>query len=139
MLSIIIVCVTLCVLIVANYCYKRTNCYHNKLKFVNCFSKEDVPYGIEIVNLGSGYARFSYDYSNMERKGFNFAHSPQCLRYDFKMLKQYKEHLKKNCIVLINLPLFIFAVDNYKELKYQQQYYFCLDKQYIDGYSILKK
>lgn len=140
MMIIFVLMLVLILIWIINKLYIHTNYYKNNIIFENRYNRYSmIPTNLEIVNLGSGYARFSFSYDDFPLKGFNFAQSPQSLYYDFQILKQYKSHLKEDCIVLINLPLFIFCFENYKKIQYEQKYYWELEKEYIYNYSWIKK
>ena len=86
------------IIILLNFLYIRTNDYKNKISQLEKFKK--VPTELEIINLGSSYSRNAFDYNLTNYKGFNFALQPQSLSYDFRILKNYKDNIKKkwDCI-----------------------------------------
>lgn len=131
----IIILVAIILFLILNKRYVNSYYYQNNCIFENRINKEDIPSELEFINLGSGFARFSFDYSEFEGKGFNFAQSPQCLEYDYKILQQYNKKLKKGCIVCINMPVFIFGFKRYEQLEYCAKYYGRLEKKYIHNYS----
>jgi len=120
-----------------NFAYKRTNHYRSSLEAIQKFI-DGVPFELEIVNTGSSYASYAYDYSNTELKGFNFALQPQSLSYDFKILKHYVSHLKKGCVVQIVLADFIFCFLDYADDRRNYRYYHFLNSCDILNYSTLK-
>lgn len=122
-----------------NLLFIHTNYYKNLCIFENRIDRDKIPENLSMINLGSGYARFSFDYEIYKINGYNFAQSPQSLWYDYMILKQFTDRLARNCIVFINLPVFIFAFENYRELKYSAKYYQSLDKKYIKNFSTVKK
>ena len=77
----------------------------------------------DVLNLGSTYAFFDFNYSDTKKKGVNLAGKPQYLDVDFCLLKKYKNYIKKHSKVLIVLPDFVFAVDSVKESQEQLQTY----------------
>jgi len=136
----IILCFLGCLItfLVLNLLYKQTNSYKNTIKNVQKFI-DGVPNHLYLVNTGSTYARYAYDFSIFEGVGgFNFAIQPQTLAYDYKILSQYKTHLEKGCVVLITLCLFSFCVDDYPDDSSNTKYYYFLNNKFINGYSSIK-
>ena len=103
------------------------------VKFIN-----GVPENLEIVNTGSTFALHGFDYNYFDRKGFNFALSPQPLSYDYKILQQYKKNISTGAIVAIVVCLFGFCVEYYDNDETNYKYYYFLDKTNINGYTKLK-
>lgn len=124
------------VFISLNMFYKNTNYFRNQFKQIEKF--KEVPNNLEIINTGSSYARFAFDYSHTQLKGFNFGLQPQSLSYDFKILKQYTPNLKKDCIVLITLPDLVFGFLDYASDRANTKYYHFLNLQNINNYSKIK-
>ena len=122
--------------LILNMLYKRTNYYRNSLIQVEKFKA--VPDNLEIVNTGSSYAKYAFDYSETALKGFNFGLQPQSLSYDFKILKQYAPNLKKKCIVQIVLPNLVFGFLDYENDNANTKYYHFLDTKAIINYSKFK-
>lgn len=120
-----------------NFLYKRTNYYKINILQGNKF--KDIPDNLEIINLGSSYAKYAFDYNKVEIKGFNFGIQPQSLSYDFRILKEVKNKLKRNGIVIITIPDFVFSFLDYSIEEYNYRYYFFLSKENILNYSSLKK
>lgn len=93
----------------------------------------EVPYDLEIVNLGSSHGMNGFDYKGLEIKGFNMALPAQGFYYDYRILKQFHEHLKKGAVVLI--PISYFSLyQRYEGEKFDQfnkRYYRFLEPQYI--------
>lgn len=63
----------------------------------------DVPYELEMINLGSTFAKHGFDYQLFGERGFNFAGQPQPLKEDHAVQSQYQDHLKSGAVVLIVL------------------------------------
>lgn len=42
----------------------------------------DVPYNLEMANLGSTFSKYGFDYQYFAKRGFNFAVAPQPLKTD---------------------------------------------------------
>lgn len=126
------------IILILNKFYVKTNHYKNSILQVDKFIK-GVPKNLEIVNIGSSYAKFAFDYSTLKLKGFNFGLQPQSLSYDFRILKQYKDNLKEGCKVLIVLPNFVFCFLVYKTESHNRKYYYFLKEDYILNFSKLKR
>lgn len=122
---------------ILNIIYKKTNSYQNEIKQVEKFI-QGVPNNLEIINLGSSYARNAFEYKKLGINGFNFGLQPQSLSYDFRILKQYTSKLSKNCIVIITLPNLVFGFLDYKNDNANTKYYYFLNSKYILNYSKLK-
>lgn len=70
--------------------------------FIHMFEKfKDVPFNLEIVNIGSGLSLFDFDWENETTNGFNLAVWPEDFRYDLKILKNYKKNFQKDAIIVI--------------------------------------
>ncbi|PRR84093.1 hypothetical protein [Clostridium vincentii] len=119
-----------------NMRYKNTNYFRNQFKQVKKF--KNVPNNLEIINTGSSYAKYGFDYDHTSLKGFNFGLQPQSLSYDFKILKQYTPNLKKDCIILITLPNLVFGLLDYDYDNANTKYYYFLDPKNIIHYSKFK-
>ena len=107
-IALIILLILIILFIILNILYKRTNEYKNRIDNIKKFI-EGVPNELEIINIGSSYSKYAYDYSEFSINGFNLAIQPESLSYDFKILKQYSKNLKEGCIVLINIPNLVFS------------------------------
>ena len=123
--------------ILLNILYKRTNYY--KINILQSNKFKEIPDDLEIINLGSSYAKYAFDYNEVGIKGFNFGVQPQSLSYDFRILKQYKNKLKKNGIIIKTIPNLVFAFLDYPIDEYNYKYYSFLNKENILNYSSLKK
>lgn len=122
---------------ILNIVYKKTNSYKNEIKQLEKFIN-GVPENLDIVNLGSSYARNAFEYKKLGINGFNFGLQPQSLSYDFRILKQYTPNLNKNCIVTIVLPNMVFGFLDYKDDRANTKYYYFLEPKYILNYSKIK-
>lgn len=123
--------------LVVNKLYKNTNFYKNK--FVDTHKFKNIPQNLEVVNLGSNQPKFAFDYTNSDVLGMSWAVGPQTLEYDFRILKNYHEFLKKDAKVIIALSPFQFFLDKYKDDASNHKYYKFLDPSLIDGFSQSKK
>lgn len=90
--------------------------------------------GTEIINLGSTYAYYDLDYSNLDIKAYNLANVPQYLDVDNILLKKCINKLKQEAKILIVLPNFVFAGNKTNMRK--KVYYEALYPWEIKGYDI---
>lgn len=120
-----------------NQRFIKTNYYQNTVRQLKKFTN-GVPHQLELINTGSSYGRYGFDFKDTEIKGFNLALQPQSLSYDFKILKQYNSHFKKNCKILIVIPDLVFCFLDYKNEESNIKYYYFLDKKYINCYTKFK-
>ncbi|MCI7643435.1 MAG: hypothetical protein MST10_03640, partial [Lentisphaeria bacterium] len=90
---------------------------------------------IEVCNLGSSMGKFSFDYSQTEMHGANFASSPQSLFYDFKLLRRNLKFLKPRAWVLIPICPFSFIRTPYPAGEHYVKYYPVLAPEDIPDYS----
>jgi hypothetical protein len=111
-----------------------TKAKKDAVKFIN-----GVPRGLEIVNTGSTFSMYGFDYKYFGKKGFNFAMAPQPLEYDLKILEQYSGHIEGNAVVVVVVCPFGFCVDNYVDDESSYKYYFFLDKGKINNYNKVKE
>lgn len=135
---IVIIIVALVGFFILNFLYKRTNHYRNMIsnvkKFINGVDKE-----IELASFGSSYAKFGIIPEQIqEMKAFNFGIQPESINYDFKMIKMYKENLKKGAIILLNIPNLVFTFVDYDSEQSNTKYYYFMKKQYINNYKKYK-
>ena len=138
MIILIIIVLIISIIIIINFMYKRTNYYKNMISNIKKFI-DGVDENIEIASFGSSYAKYGIIPEEIkEFKTFNFGIQPESLNYDFKMLKMYIKKLKKNCIVLINIPSLVFTFVDYKSDRSNTKYYYFLDKKYINKYKWYK-
>lgn len=126
--------IILLIFILLNILYKRTNHYNNSIyqiqKFIN-----GVPDELEIVNTGSSYARYAFDYTDSNLKGYNFGLQPQSLSYDYRILQQYCNNMKNGCTVLITIPNLVFGFLDYENDQTNNKYYYFLDHKNIIGFT----
>ena len=134
---IILIIIGILFFLLLNILYKKTNYY--KINILQSNKFKEIPDNLDIINLGSSYAKYAFDYRKVGVNGFNFGVQPQSLSYDFRILKQYKNKLKKNGVVIITIPNFVFAFLDYPIEEYNYKYYSFLNKENILNYSSLKK
>lgn len=132
---IVLIIIALCGFIILNELYKRTNDYRNK---ENQFKKFNTNYEVSIINTGSTFAEYAYDYNSECIKGLNLALSPQCLLYDCKMLKNYKNLYCEGATVLITISDLAFGVIEYNSNNYKNKYYKLLKPKYLGTFPYLK-
>ena len=61
-----------------NALYKRTNDYRNIFADTNKFRHDDnIPNGLQLVNLGSNHRKFGFNYDGLNVKAMNWAVGPQ--------------------------------------------------------------
>ena len=75
----------------------------------------NVPYELEIVNLGSTFAKHGFDYQLFGKRGFNFAGQPQPLKDDHAILAQYQDHLRPGAVVVVVVCPFGFSLYEYTD------------------------
>ncbi|MBQ7220562.1 MAG: SGNH/GDSL hydrolase family protein [Synergistaceae bacterium] len=102
----------------------------------------NVPEGIQICNFGSshGYYGFNYDDAGEKYTCFNFALPSQSLRYDYKILEQFRDKIRKDAAVFIVISHFSFfgkpEVQGADFASKNRRYYRFLDSSRIDEYDI---
>lgn len=70
----------------------------------------DAPYNLDIINFGSNPAKFDINYSEATIRGYNFAVGPQCMKYDYKLLQHYSNHLSPMVNVYYYYYYFVLLV-----------------------------
>ena len=92
-----------------NALYKRTNDYRNIFADTEKFRNDDnIPNGLQLVNLGSNHPKFGFNYEGLNVKAMNWAVGPQSLEYDFAILRKECHHLADNAVVLIPICVLNF-------------------------------
>jgi hypothetical protein len=114
--------------------YKTTWAYKNKFIDTLKFTAE-IPYNLDIVNLGSNQPKFAFDYTECNVSGMNWAVGPQSFDYDFRLLKQYHSYLREGAKVLIPICPFGFFLDKYSIDSEYHKYYVFFDSSLIHNYS----
>jgi hypothetical protein len=132
----ILILVFIIVFLFLNILYKNTNYFKNQFLQIEKF--KNVPNSLDIINTGSSYAKYAFDYGVTSLSGYNFALQPQSLSYDLKILKKYTPNLEKGCVILITLPNLVFGFLNYDNDNANTKYYCFLDPKEIIHYSKLK-
>lgn len=103
---------------------------------------EQMPYDIQVCNLGSSHGRRAFDYSGQtDLVTFNFAFTAQSLSYDYRLLYHYQDHLARGCVVYIPVSYFSFFGKSETELadfkSKNKRYYHILPKELIREYDFL--
>lgn len=94
-----------------------------------------IPQKCEVINLGSTYAYYGFDYDEAEMTAYNLAMVPQYLPYDYLLLQKYAGYLCKGAKVLILLPDFVFCVNRKQAEQQNEQYYMALKPREILGFQ----
>ena len=101
----------------------------------------NVPDGIQICNVGSSHGYFGFNYEDAARKYvcFNFALQSQSLRYDLKVLENYRDKIRNGAYVFVPASYFSFfgrpeTQDENFESK-NKRYYRFLRTDLIDKYD----
>ncbi|GHV80558.1 hypothetical protein AGMMS49944_23490 [Spirochaetia bacterium] len=125
-------------LTVINYLYTNTMHWKDGVK-AEIKKFENVPYHIQLANVGSSHGTVSFDYTGIPYRTFNFALGNQWHVYNYAILEQYLEHFDKNAVLLI--PISYFQITRLKKdfTEQRKQYYRFLEKQHIESYSTLEK
>lgn len=100
----------------------------------------DVPYGIEICNLGSSHGVNAYRYEDTgDIVCFNFALGAQTLSYDLRIIEYYQSRLADGARVIITIsPFSFYGKDETYMANFpskNRRYYTFLPSQYIKEYD----
>lgn len=98
----------------------------------------NVPYDLDVVNLGSSGDANNFDYTCWKINGYNLASAPQDMYYDNQILKQYCSHLRHGGRVIICLSEFALLVDKYDADCQNYKYYGFMEHDRIPNYSKIK-
>ena len=138
----LIFCVFLLLCIIAllfmNTLYRRTNHYYNTSNETGKYLKQ-INDSLDIVNTGSTFAYYAFDYNDIGIRGFNFALKPQFLRYDDVILKKYASKLSKDAVVLICVADFALLIPNSSQKKLHDKYYRFLRNSEINNASAIRR
>ncbi|RHL93213.1 Coenzyme F420 hydrogenase/dehydrogenase, beta subunit C-terminal domain [Bacteroides intestinalis] len=107
MIYVLIVVILVVLTFLANLLYKKIVLYDTQEEQIIRGKKMCNAY--DVVSFGSSYARYAFDFSNSNLKGFNFGLLPQFLYYTDKMIRDYRKSYKHNALVFIVLPVLVFA------------------------------
>ena len=105
-----------------NHRYKQTNVYQSMNSTDKFFH---VPQDIEIANLGTSHAQYSFVYEDIDKVGFNFALPAQRLYYDNKILEKYIKNFKEDSILILPISYisFFLGYDNENFEDFNKMYY----------------
>lgn len=123
-----------------NMRYKKTDFF---LQMNGLGKFRNIPYEIEVVNLGNSHAAAGIMYNDKSFKGYNWALGSQPFEYDYYILDYYSSHLSKKATVIIQISFFDWYY-NYEEIfegeisRYNERYYSILDKNHIMNYDLKK-
>lgn len=115
---------------------KNTDVYRNWVKEKDRYGS--MPRHLDVINLGSSCDANNFDYSLWNAIGFNFASAPQDIYYDNQLLEEYGNRVRKGGIVFISLSEFALIVDKYEIEDHNYKYYWYLDANRIQNYSVRK-
>ncbi|WP_026523801.1 hypothetical protein [Butyrivibrio sp. MB2005] len=118
--------------------YRNTQSFKNSQGGCQFFKK--VPYDLDMVNIGSGPGRYGISYEYYDSHGFNFATAPQSYKTGFSLLKRFKNHIKKDAVVIIIVmsPLSFGRNNDHDRPGYMDKFYGILPKEDIDNYSLFR-
>jgi len=94
---------------------------------------KDVPYDLQMINLGTSHGLASFHYPENGIKSYNLALSGEDIYHDFQTLKQFSDHLSKGCVVAIVTSYFSFCMPT--DVPSQKRYYLYLDKDKIKDFT----
>lgn len=117
--------------------YMHTNHYLSKVQQLKKL-QQSIPYNLEIANFGSTYGKYAFEYLG-EKNGFNFSLEPQYFYYMDKMIRQYRNHLTENAVVLLVIPTGVFLSDGKIAESRGMKYYHFMNPEYIYHYNWIKK
>lgn len=134
----ILVSILILVLFSIEFLYRKNNNFDGD----NTFKFKNIPNSLDICNLGSSHGELGINYENLSNNYtcFNFALSAQTISYDYRVLKNYKNHLKENTIVIIPISYFSLYgkteedTEGFKQKN--KRYYPILDNENIIKYNI---
>ena len=93
--------------------------YNDAVKMKNWNSSN-----LDIVTLGSSFAKYGMDYSGFSINATNWAMMPQNISSDFAILKNYHSYIKGNGVVMMMLCPFSGIVIDYNKEFYDKYHYF---------------
>lgn len=92
------------------------------------------PHPVDIINLGASHSMYGYYFKPTGLSHLDLALPAQTIQYDFKLLKEYGKHLKRDGVVIISISQMTFA--NF-ETKNVGNYYEVLDHSQIESFRVL--
>ena len=115
--------------IIARTKWYNENYWRGVTKFWN-----QIPFNIDVVNLGSWPAVYGFNYENCNLIARNFALGPQSIAHDFSILKNYYSYLKEGATVIITIVPFSCLINNYNR-EHNFRYYTILHPATIQNFD----
>lgn len=84
-------------------------------KQFNCERFEDAPEGLEVVNVGTAQAKYAFDYQAVQIHGCNMALYMNPIMYNIEILRNNRQRIASDAIILITLQYPIFLCPNSRE------------------------
>lgn len=94
----------------------------------------NLPFNLDVINLGSSSAYHAFKYELCDIKAANWAIAPQSLQHDFNILKNYFSYLKNGAYVIISICPFSCLKTNYSSY-HNFRYYTILHPATIDNFD----
>lgn len=91
------------------------------------------PRPVDIINVGASHSMYGYNFKSTGLEHLDLALPAQTIEYDYKLLKEYGEHLKSDGVVLVSLSQITFGST---DTKFIGNYYEILDREDIDPYNV---
>ncbi|KZE64957.1 hypothetical protein AWM68_09045 [Fictibacillus phosphorivorans] len=92
------------------------------------------PYPVDIINLGASHSMYGYYFKPTGLSHLDLALPSQTIQYDYKLLKEYGEHLKPGGVVLVSISQMTFANSEAKNIG---NYYKVLDRSDIEPFHLI--
>lgn len=127
----IIIIVALLLFLPINNFVKQSRSY-NINDDILAFKKD--PHPVDIINLGASHSMYGYYFKPTGLSHLDLALPAQTIQYDFKLLKEYGEHLKPNGVVIVSISQLTFI--NSKDMDVGR-YYEILDHSEIEPFSLV--
>lgn len=140
--KLLILFLSISVIIIPMHCIFMNNYVDVDNEYKNKFY--DVPYSIEVCNFGSSHGQLGFKYDKISSKYicFNFALASQSLSYDYRILKNYKNHIKEGAYVFIPVSDYMLFGEKqdkiYGYINKNQRYYYFLPPNLIENFDIEK-
>ena len=120
MLMYVIIILTVCLFLICNYRYKKTNDYLYSRLDIRGFL-DGISDGLSLVNTGSTYSKFAF--SSLKGNGLKYADfslRSQSLEMDLAILRRYACHIAKGgiVIVVVDAPCLLLFKESGENLQY---------------------
>ncbi|WP_236636036.1 MULTISPECIES: hypothetical protein [unclassified Exiguobacterium] len=129
-MKIAVVLITVVLLLIPLNNFVKESWAYNNNRGVLAFQED--PFPLDIINLGTSHAMFGYAFKPLGLSHLDLALPSQTIEYDFKMLKQYDEHLRPGGVVIVSLSQITFSN---VEIGRKENYYQVLDQEDIEPVS----